>query len=528
MKSLILAAMFLGGGAWAAGVQINGNQILPSSAITISTLTVTGATGLTVTNGASAGSFSGAGTGLTGTGASFTAGKATALATAGTTAGSGYLCIGVDASGNCILAAVNSTAAGVSSSTQPWSAGAAYSALNGTNSGMTVGHVPATGVNAGALGTGVTISTANIVPGFNSANNLVQMTAGGIYPAASGANITSLAPANLSAGFIPTNVTVSTANISPGFNGVSELVQLNSSGYLPALNASLLTNLPSGTQGGATSASFVPYASGANVMANSKLSYDGSTSMTLAGSSLTVGGIVSATTFAGAGTSLTGTGASFTAGAVTNGVYQNGVATLSSATITGSAFSVGSTSTNVYVNSSGVGIGTTSPGATLDVEGTGLKVLGSTLSVASNGSISAPGQPGITLYQNYAQNVPATNANQFWSTQLSALAPQNFVWTVSTSSDQIKVLTAGIYAISYSGQFNGSGTMEVELQKNGSNFTPRVLSTTPQLSNGYSYILLTPIVQLNANDIITAYLQPTNNCTTTNSTLNWITIQKLW
>ena len=76
MKKIILSLASLTalvGQAFAAGVLLNGNQINPQTAISISTLTVTGTTGITVT----AGGFYGAGTGLTGTAASLTAGTAT-------------------------------------------------------------------------------------------------------------------------------------------------------------------------------------------------------------------------------------------------------------------------------------------------------------------------------------------------------------------------------------------------------------------------------------------------------------------
>lgn len=66
----------------------------------------------------------------------------------------------------------------------------------------------------------------------------------------------SLNPANVSAGALPISVSVSTANIVPGFNGPSELVQLNSSGALSiAGNVDLATTPGNQVSIGAASAS---------------------------------------------------------------------------------------------------------------------------------------------------------------------------------------------------------------------------------------------------------------------------------
>ncbi|MDE1854677.1 MAG: hypothetical protein KGI38_13255, partial [Thaumarchaeota archaeon] len=56
------------------------------------------------------------------------AGTAAALAANGSNAASTFLCLGVDASGNCEPAATNSATAGVSGSTLPWTSGAAFTA----------------------------------------------------------------------------------------------------------------------------------------------------------------------------------------------------------------------------------------------------------------------------------------------------------------------------------------------------------------------------------------------------------------
>ncbi len=59
---------------------------------------------------------------------------------------------------------------------------------------------------------------------------------------------------NLAAGALPENVTVSTANITPGTNGAGQLVKLDASSKLPAVDGSALINLPSAA-GGAVLAS---------------------------------------------------------------------------------------------------------------------------------------------------------------------------------------------------------------------------------------------------------------------------------
>jgi hypothetical protein len=68
--------------------------------------------------------------------------------------------------------------------------------LTGTN----FSGVPLAALVTGGLPTGITITTGNFTGGFNSASQLVQLTAGGILPVLSGANLTALTAANISAG----------------------------------------------------------------------------------------------------------------------------------------------------------------------------------------------------------------------------------------------------------------------------------------------------------------------------------------
>lgn len=92
-----------------------------------------------------------------------------------------------------LLAAGSGVLQELASGTPAWTT---VPTLTGTN----FSGIPLAALITGGLPTAITISTANVVPAFNGASNFVQMTAGGLYPAASGANITALTAANISAG----------------------------------------------------------------------------------------------------------------------------------------------------------------------------------------------------------------------------------------------------------------------------------------------------------------------------------------
>jgi hypothetical protein len=79
---------------------------------------------------------------------------------------------------------------------------------------------------------------------FNTANKLVQLDSSGRLPAISGNLLTSLNASNVTGGTLAdarlsANVTVQ----GNTFNGASQLVQLDSSTRFPAVNGSLITNL---------------------------------------------------------------------------------------------------------------------------------------------------------------------------------------------------------------------------------------------------------------------------------------------
>ena len=108
---------------------------------------------------------------------------------------------------------------------------------------------------SGALVNAVITATNLTTQGntFNGANQLVQLNGSSQIPALSGALLTNLNASNISSGTLAdarlsTNVTVQ----GNTFNGNSQLVQLNSSGQIPAISGALLTNLNASNVGSGT------------------------------------------------------------------------------------------------------------------------------------------------------------------------------------------------------------------------------------------------------------------------------------
>ena len=117
-------------------------------------------------------------------------------------------------------------------------------------------------LNATSITTGTLSSTrlsSNVtVQGnsFNGANQLVQLTSGGLLPILDGSNLTNLNIANLNATSI-TSGTLADARLTTNvtlqgntFNGASQLVQLTAGGLLPVLNGSNLTNISASSLSG--------------------------------------------------------------------------------------------------------------------------------------------------------------------------------------------------------------------------------------------------------------------------------------
>lgn len=107
-----------------------------------------------------------------------------------------------------------------------------------------------TNLNAGNLSSGtlndLRLSSNVTLQGnsFNGNSQLVKLDGSGNLPALNAAALTSIAAGNISSGSVndlrlSSNVTLQ----GNSFNGVSQLVKLDSSGNLPALNSSALTNL---------------------------------------------------------------------------------------------------------------------------------------------------------------------------------------------------------------------------------------------------------------------------------------------
>lgn len=79
---------------------------------------------------------------------------------------------------------------------------------------------------------------------FNGANQLVQLNGSGQLPAISGALLTNLNASNISSGTIAdARLSANVTTQGNTFNGASQLVRLDGSTQLPAVNGSQLTNL---------------------------------------------------------------------------------------------------------------------------------------------------------------------------------------------------------------------------------------------------------------------------------------------
>ncbi len=115
----------------------------------------------------------------------------------------------------------------------PALSGANLTSINGSN-------ISSGTINNSRLSASVTLAGNS----FNGVSQLVQLNASGALPALSGANLTSLSASNITSGTLDNarlNTNVTTAGNT--FNGVSQLVQLNASGQLPALSGVNLTNI---------------------------------------------------------------------------------------------------------------------------------------------------------------------------------------------------------------------------------------------------------------------------------------------
>lgn len=111
--------------------------------------------------------------------------------------------------------------------------------------GSAITNINASNISSGTvadarLSTNVTLGGNS----FNAANGLVQLDGAGALPALNGSAITNLNASYISSGTISsTRLDTDVTLLGNSFNGASQLVQLDASGNLPALNGSALTNL---------------------------------------------------------------------------------------------------------------------------------------------------------------------------------------------------------------------------------------------------------------------------------------------
>ena len=164
--------------------------------------------------------------------------------------------------------------------------------LNGNGSGVTNVNASQLGGNASGFYTNAANLSSGLLPdarlstnvtlqgnSFNGVSQLVQLNGSGFLPALNGSLLTSLNGTNITTGTVAdTRLSGNVTLQGNTFNGASQLVQLNGSGFLPALNGSLLTSL-NGTN----------IASG--TVANARLVNSGALTVT-AGSGLSGGGSV--------------------------------------------------------------------------------------------------------------------------------------------------------------------------------------------------------------------------------------------
>jgi hypothetical protein len=120
-------------------------------------------------------------------------------------------------------------------------ASGALPALSGAN----LTSLNATNISSGTVDNARLNSTVTLAGNtFNGVSQLIQLNGSGEIPALSGANLTSINASNISSGTLDTARLGTTVTLAGNtFNGANQLVQLNGSGYLPTLNASNLTNI---------------------------------------------------------------------------------------------------------------------------------------------------------------------------------------------------------------------------------------------------------------------------------------------
>lgn len=122
---------------------------------------------------------------------------------------------------------------------------AANGDLTCSNDGTLLTNLDADNISAGTIGDSHLSANVTIQGNtFNGASQLVQNTVGGLLPALNGSNLTALNASNLSSGTLSDGLLSGNVTLQGNtFNGVSQLVQLDGAGKLPAIDGSQLTGL---------------------------------------------------------------------------------------------------------------------------------------------------------------------------------------------------------------------------------------------------------------------------------------------
>lgn len=276
-------------------------------------------------------------------------------------------------------------------------------------------------------------------------------------PAISGASLTSLTPGNLSNGGLPTGVTVSTANVVPGLNGVSNLVQMNSLGNLAVSTGTFSLS-------GAAGLSSFPYSplavfgnantylqeviqnlsNGANASGDLILTNDlgGDTSYYLdIGVNSSKFSQTGQTAEASSSTFVSSSDSDLLLWAGTNGGLNSAA---SESVIFGSSNPVTANRAMVIAPATASGPGAVTVLSSMTVSAA-FGVLGTTMTVATTGAITATSQVGGRFFRSASQNIPSSveTPTYFDSTSWT----QGGAVLVAASSGSITVPIAGIYTV---------------------------------------------------------------------------------